>query len=215
MEADSPARPRPSGAEARTLRFRLVTATGPVCSLAGVIAALASFRPWTHATLADRGADLLVVNQTGWELAPAGQLVFAVGVVVTLLVLIPPAEENIWLRRLIPVAGLVMVIIPLTALQTAEPVARKLERLRIGTFQTENPAATHGTAFGLWVILAAGAVILVAGCARLVLERSTRPGGDVSRPTDAASPPAGRAPDHELSPEREGDPDRSPDRDTS
>lgn len=215
MEADSPARPRPSGAEARTLRFRLVTATGPVCSLAGVIAALASFRPWTHATLSDRGADLLVVNQTGWGLAPAGQLVFALGVAVALLLLIPPAEENIWLRRLIPVAGLVMVIIPLTALQTAEPVARKLERLRIGTFQTVNPTATHGTAFGLWVILTAGVVILAAGGARLVLERGTRPDGDMSRPVGETSPAGDHTSGRDLSTEREGNPDRSPDRDTS
>jgi hypothetical protein len=177
MGADSlAARRAVNGHPARTIRSRLLAATGPTCAIAGTVAALGSFRPWAEATLADRGAHLLIVSRSGWDLSPSGQIVCALGLVVAVVcVLVPRIERKRWPWRLPPVAGAVIVAVTVSRLDAGEPVARKLERLRIGTFQTDAPAAAAGVGFGLWICLAAGILLLLAGTARLAADRASQP----------------------------------------
>jgi hypothetical protein len=179
-ESDTPVRAdTPAAPAVRTRNTpvppRLSVAVLWVAGLAGVAAALASRRPWVRAALADRGADLLVVTRSGWDLHPAGQVVCALGLLVTLAcVLADTSRPSWWVGCILPVSGVAIAAFAVSRLHAGEPMARKLTRLRIGTFQTDHPVATGGPAAGLWLTLAAGVVIAVAGVGWLALDRKVR-----------------------------------------
>jgi hypothetical protein len=157
-------------------------------ALAGALAAYGSLRPWTRATLADRGADLLVVNQSGWDLAPSGQCVCVLGVVAALVcVFIRRTGRSRWAWYALPAAGALIVAITLTRIDAGGPDARKLERLRIGTFQTDHPVVADSAGAGLWICLVAGVVIAAVVTVVLVLDRR-------ARGTTPASEPRGTTP---------------------
>jgi hypothetical protein len=114
------------------------------------------------------------VNRTGWDLSPSGQTVCVLGLVVALVcVLDNRTGRSRRVRYLPPFAGIVIVLVAVSRLGAGDPVAHKLERLRIGTFQTDHPVAVAMTGSGLWISLAAGVVIVATGVGWLALDRKS------------------------------------------
>ena len=144
------------------------------CGIGGSAAVLGSFGHWVRATLSDRGAQLLVVTRSGWDLPPSGQVVFTLGLVTLGCVLLSdPGDGRRWPRIAPPITGAAVIAVTVDRIGAARPIAHIIGRMRIGTFQTDHPTATTGTGFGLWICLAGGALMLVAGTAWLILDRST------------------------------------------
>lgn len=147
------------------------------CCIVGLAVFVAAQRSWAEAVLTDRGAELLVVTRNGWELAPTGQLAVGIGVAVTLLCVATSWWP--WTRRLVPlvpVAGLSLAILATSRLGAADPVADKISKLRIGTFQTERPTVVTAVGSGLWWCLAAGCFLVAVGLYWVVLERRVAAG---------------------------------------
>jgi hypothetical protein len=158
------------------------------CCIAGLAVIAATRRSWAEAVLADRGAELLRVTRTGWQLAPTGQLVVGIGAAVTVLCV----ATSWWPRArllvpLVPLAGLSLAGLAVSRLGAADPVANKISKLRIGTFQTERPVVGTAVGSGLWWCLAAGCFLFVVGLCWVVLERQAPAGRADRRQT---SPPA-------------------------
>jgi hypothetical protein len=154
---------------------RLIGPAVWMCVLAAAVAVLGSFRHWSRAALADRGSDLLVVTASGWDLAPSGQLVFVLAVVVILVCLLAPSTGRLRSAWLVPpVAGVAITVLAASRIGAGEPAARKLTRLRIGTFQTDNPVVVTSTGNGLWLTVAAGVLVAATGTVIAVLQRSAR-----------------------------------------
>ncbi|WP_050796095.1 Trp biosynthesis-associated membrane protein [Parafrankia sp. EUN1f] len=161
-----------------------MTAAVWACGIAGVAAVFGSFDHWVQATLSDRGAHLLVVTRSGWDLPPSGQVVFALGLVALISMLTAdPGGNRRWLGLAPAAAGAVIVAVTTMRVHAAEPITRTLARLRIGTFQTEKPTVAAGTATGLWICVAAGVLMMIAGIIWVALDRPARTSVDV--PTDA------------------------------
>ncbi|SNQ48221.1 conserved membrane hypothetical protein [Frankia canadensis] len=150
-----------------------------LCGLAGLLAALAVPRGWAHATLSDRGADLLVVTRTGWDLRPNGPLVVALGLLAVVLCVLARWSGRTALALPLVAAGLAVAGLALGELHAADPDVHRIGRLRIGTFQTDEPVAVGTVGAWLWVTVLAGAVMAAAAATWLVLSRrpAAGPGG--------------------------------------
>lgn len=206
------ARPRRGGQAAGAADDRqpggaVVFARWATC-VVGLAAYAAAQRSWVEAVLTDRGAELLVVKRTGLDLAPTGQFVVAIGAVVAVLCV----ATSWWPRAravvpAVPLAGLALIGLALGRLDAADPLATKISKLRIGTFQYEKPVADTAVGSGLWWCLAAGGFLVVVGLWWVVLERrrassvvasepasepASATGGAVAAPgPDAAAGPTG------------------------
>jgi uncharacterized membrane protein len=137
-----------------------------------VLAAVGSFLPWAKATLSDRGAALLHVSKTGVELKPYGYTVVALGavaVVVALLAARLPAASRLLFG--LPLVGIAAVVLAVSKIHAADPLATKILRLRIGTFQTVNPVAHPTVGVGLWLAVAGGVLITLSSVGFLIAQR--------------------------------------------
>ncbi|MCM3886167.1 hypothetical protein [Frankia sp. R82] len=153
-----------------------------LCVIAGLVALFTVPRTWARATLSDRGAHLLVATRSGWELAPTGALVGTAAVLSIVLCLLVGWTGR---RRLIvgPLAcGLAIVALALGRLNAADPLEHTIGRLRIGTFQTDEPVTASGPALWLWVAVVCGVVMVGAAAGCLALGRSRPRPGPAGRP---------------------------------
>ncbi|MEX5632506.1 hypothetical protein [Parafrankia sp. FMc2] len=82
-----------------------------------------------------------------------------------------PGGSRRWVSLAPTAAGAVIIGVTAARAHAADPIGRTLERLRIGTFQTDSPTVTTGTATGLWICLGAGVLLLVAGIVWLAFDR--------------------------------------------
>ncbi|WP_261555321.1 hypothetical protein [Frankia tisae] len=142
-----------------------------LCALAGLTAAVAVPRTWARATLSDRGAALLVVTRSGWQLRPTGPLVVACGLLTALICLLAHRSGRAELGALLAALGAGVAGLALSRLDAADPLVHKIGRLRIGTFQTDEPVAAGSAGAGLWVAALAGIVVVVAAVGWLLLTR--------------------------------------------
>ncbi|WP_232291833.1 hypothetical protein [Frankia sp. QA3] len=142
-----------------------------LCALAGLIAAAAVTRTWARATLSDRGSALLVVTRSGWELRPTGPLVVAFGLLTGLICLLAHRSGRAALGVLLAVLGAAVAGLALSRLHAADPLVHKIGRLRIGTFQTDEPVAAGTAGAGLWAAALAGIVVVLAAVSWLLLTR--------------------------------------------
>ncbi len=116
------------------------------------------------------------MTASGWDLAPSGQLVFALALLVMLVCLLAPHTGRLrWAWLVPPVAGAAIIVLAATRIGAGEPAAHKLTRLRIGTFQTDHPVVATSTGHGLWLTIAAGLLVAAAGTVVAVLQRSAPP----------------------------------------
>ncbi|WP_261574547.1 hypothetical protein [Frankia gtarii] len=142
-----------------------------LCALAGLIAAVAVTRTWARATLSDRGAALLVVTRSGWQLRPTGPLVVACGLLTALICLLAHRSGRAAFGAPLAALGAGVAGLALSRLDAADPLVHKIGRLRIGTFQTDEPVAAGSVGVGLWVATLAGIVVVVAAVSWLLLTR--------------------------------------------
>jgi hypothetical protein len=142
-----------------------------LCALAGLIAAASVPRTWARATLSDRGSALLVVSRSGWQLRPAGPLVVALGLLTTLVCLLAHRRGRAALGVLLALLGAAVAGLALSRVHAADPLVHTIGRLRIGTFQTDEPVAAGTAGAGLWVATVAGIVMVLAAVGWLQLTR--------------------------------------------
>jgi hypothetical protein len=157
-----------------------------LCGLAGLVAALVVPRTWSRATLSDRGAALLVVTRSGWDLSPTGPLVAVLGLLALVVCVLARWRRRPLLGVPLVAAGLAVACLALSELHAADPDVHRISRLRIGTFQTDEPVAAGAVGVWLWVAVAAGVVMAAAAASWLVLSRRAGRGDAVAG--DAASP---------------------------
>ncbi|MCL9760640.1 Trp biosynthesis-associated membrane protein [Frankia sp. AiPa1] len=131
-------------------------------------------RTWASATLSDRGAHLLVATRSGWALAPTGALVIVAAVLAIVACLLVRWTGLRMLAALPLVCGVAIVALALGRRHAADPLRSTIGRLRIGTFQTDEPVTSSGPGVWLWVALACGVVMVGAAVGWLVLERGQR-----------------------------------------
>jgi hypothetical protein len=149
-----------------------VTAARWACAAAGVVAAASAFLPWARASLADRGADLLVVSRTGWDDGVAGAVTAFVGVAAVAACLASAWRPGLRvLAAGLPAAGVALCALAVVRLGAGEPLADKLATLRIGTFQTDAPVTDASAGAGLWLCLGAGLVLIAGGLAWVLIDR--------------------------------------------
>ncbi|WP_055748301.1 Trp biosynthesis-associated membrane protein [Frankia sp. AvcI1] len=142
-----------------------------LCALAGLIAAAAVTRTWARATLSDRGSALLVVTRSGWQLRPAGPLVVAFGLVTALVCLLAHRRGRAAFGALLALLGAAVTGLALSRLHAADPLVHTIGRLRIGTFQTDEPVAAGTAGAGLWTAVVAGIVMVLTAVGWLRLSR--------------------------------------------
>ncbi|KQC39985.1 hypothetical protein UK82_02545 [Frankia sp. ACN1ag] len=142
-----------------------------LCALAGLIAAASVPRTWARATLSDRGSALLVVSRSGWQLRPAGPLVVAFGLLTALVCVLAHRRGRAALGALLALLGAAVTGLALSRLHAADPLVHTIGRLRIGTFQTDEPVAAGTAGAGLWVAAVAGIVVVLAAAGWLQLTR--------------------------------------------
>ncbi|WP_052914543.1 hypothetical protein [Protofrankia coriariae] len=171
----------PTGARSRTADMIVYA-----CGVAGLIAVLGTFLPWAGATLADRGADLLHSNRSGLELSWHGKVVLGLGILgVVISVLLSEIPRARPFGLALPVVGGAIAVLSAVKINAGDAIAAKLLRLRIGTFQTDNPVVTAEVGLGLWLSLVAGVALVLGG---LFLGRSAwRATGASRRPSGGIS----------------------------
>lgn len=96
------------------------------------------------------------------------------------------------LGALLAALGAGVAGLALSRLDAADPLVHKIGRLRIGTFQTDEPVAAGSAGVGLWVAALAGIVVVVAAVSWLLLTR--RAAGGIQGGSGAAE----RGVDHGL-----------------
>ncbi|MCK9924835.1 hypothetical protein MXD61_23705 [Frankia sp. AgPm24] len=169
----------PSGVGRRRNTVRADTAWGDrlltLCVAAGLVVLFTVPRTWARATLSDRGAHLLVATRSGWDLAPTGALVGAAAVLAIVLSLLAGWTGRRGLASAVLACGLAIVALALGRLDAATPLEHTIGRLRIGTFQTDEPVTHSGPAAWLWVAVTCGAVMAGAAASSLALGRRRPP----------------------------------------
>ncbi|MCM3925994.1 hypothetical protein ND748_30540, partial [Frankia sp. AiPs1] len=75
------------------------------------------------------------------------------------------------LGALLALLGAAVTTLALSRLHAADPLVHTIGRLRIGTFQTDEPVAAGTAGAGLWVATVAGIVMVVAAVGWLQLTR--------------------------------------------
>ncbi|MCK9894559.1 hypothetical protein [Frankia sp. AgB32] len=151
-----------------------------LCALAALVAAFAVPRTWARATLSDRGAALLVVTRSGWDLRPTGALVVAVVVLAIVGCGFARRVGHPALGVPLVAAGVAVAALALSRISAADPLEHTIGRLRIGTFQTDEPVTAGAAGEWLWVTVAAGVVMAATALSWLVLARRVAASGAAS-----------------------------------